>query len=63
MKTFTFQLPDKTAAEVDQAARRLGLSIEDLLRRSVEEKLERLSFEEAAEYVLKKNADLYRRLA
>ncbi len=65
MKTITIQLPDETADEVDQAARKLGVTSEDLVRASVEEKLERLrlTFEEAADYVLRKNAELYRRLS
>ena len=65
MKTLTINLPDDTADAVDQAARKLGVSSEDLVRASVEEKLEqlRMSFDEAAEHVLRKNAELYRRLA
>lgn len=65
MKTLTIHLPDKTAARIDEAARKLGLSAEDLVQASVVEKLERLdlSFEEAAQRVLTKNAELYRRLA
>ncbi len=65
MKTITIQLPDETADEVDQAARKLGVSSEDLVRASVEEKLERLrlTLEEAADHVLSKNAELYRRLS
>ena len=65
MKTLTITLPDQTADRMDEAARRLGLSVEALVQASVEEKLERLdlSFEDAAEHVLKKNAELYRRLA
>jgi len=65
MKTITIQLPNETADEVDQAARKLGVSSEDLVRASVEEKPEplRLTFEEAADHVLSKNAELYRRLS
>lgn len=65
MKTITLQLPDDTVEEMDKAARSLGLSVEALVQASVEEKLDRLSMnvDEAAEHVLKKNAELYRRLA
>lgn len=65
MKTLTIQLPNDTAAQVDEAARKLGVSSEELVRVSVEEKLKqlRMSFEDAADHVLTKNADLYRRLA
>src|SRR5690606_39530369 len=37
MKTLTIQLPDDTAEAADEAARRLGLSVEALVRTSVEE--------------------------
>ena len=42
-----------------------GVSAEEFLNRRVAEILDdqELSFEEAAKYVLKKNAELYRRLA
>lgn len=65
MKTLSIQLPDQTADEIDQAARKLGVPSEELVRVSVEEKLERLrlSFDEATDHVLSKNAELYRRLA
>lgn len=65
MKTLTIQLPDDTAEAADEAARRLGLSVEALVRTSVEEKLDRLDleFEQAARHVLEKNEELYRRLA
>jgi hypothetical protein len=52
-------------ARLREIASRLGISVEDLARVSVEELLaapdER--FEHAADYVLNKNEDLYRRLA
>jgi antitoxin FitA len=50
---------------IERAAKELGVSREALVRATLEEKLERLSedFEEAAQYVVKKNAELYRRLA
>ncbi|HMB93354.1 MAG TPA: ribbon-helix-helix protein, CopG family [Rhodothermales bacterium] len=65
MKTITLQLPDDTVEKIDKAARSLGLSVEALVHASVEEKLDRLALnlDEAAEHVLKKNAELYRRLA
>lgn len=65
MKTLTLHLPDEIAAQVDEAARKLGITAEELARAGVEEKLERLqiSFDEAAQHVLKKNDELYRRLA
>lgn len=43
----------------------MGISLEELLRATVDDALQRLDtdFEEAAERVLEKNAELYRRLA
>ena len=65
MKTFTINLPDETAKKLEALAQQLGVSAEDLLRSSVEEQMESLDddVEQAAEHVLTKNAELYRRLA
>jgi predicted transcriptional regulator len=65
MSSITINLQDEQMARLQEIANRLGLSVEDLARGSLEELLaapdER--FEKAADYVLKKNEDLYRRLA
>lgn len=66
METVTVSFPEAKMAQVKQAADKLGLTPGELLKASVEEKLQVLldsRFEEAAAYVLKKNAELYRRLA
>ncbi len=65
MTTLTFTLPDDRLLKLRKMAERLGISPEDLVRISVEELLKRPdeAFRNAADYVLKKNADLYRRLA
>ncbi len=65
MKTIEVQLPDQTASKLEQAAERLSVSREELLVLSVEEKLAQLDaeFRDSSEYVLKKNAELYGRLA
>lgn len=65
MKTLTIAFPEKTLHRIAEVARRLGVSVEALVQASVEEKLERIEpgFEEAADHVLKKNDELYRRLA
>ena len=65
MTTITIGLPDERALRLREMAARLGVSPEDLVRVSVEELLARPDeeFERAVHYVLKKNADLYRRLA
>lgn len=65
MKTLTINLSDETADRLEALAQRLGISVEDLVRSSVEEQLKSLDddFEQAAKHVLAKNAELYRRLA
>jgi len=63
--TITIDLPDERAKRLKEMASRLGVSPEELVRVSVEELLARPDeeFERAVDYVLKKNSELYRRLA
>jgi DNA-binding transcriptional MocR family regulator len=64
MKTLEIQVPEEVASKIEQAAHNLGISIDQLLQASVEEKIERdAQFERAAGRVLEKNAELYRRLS
>lgn len=64
MSTLTFQLTEVQADRLAAAAREVGVPVEELLRKLTDEFLERKnSFDDAAKYVLKKNAELYRRLA
>lgn len=65
MTTFTIALPPEPASKLEELARGAGVSPEELLRSTVERWLARpqADFLEAASYVLKKNAELYRRLA
>ena len=65
MANITIALPDGRRAELHDLAVRLGVKPEELVRLSIEELLTRPveAFERAAEYVLKKNEELYRRLA
>ena len=65
MTTITIGLPDERALRLKEMAARLGLSPEELVRVSVEELLARPDeeFERAVDHVLKKNDELYRRLA
>ena len=46
-----------------ETARQLGVSVEQLERMTEEEVERRRLFKDAANYVLEKNAELYRRLA
>ena len=64
MKTLEIHVPDETASKIEQAAQQRGISVEQLLQTSVEEKIQRdAEFERAVGRVLEKNAELYRRLA
>lgn len=65
MKTLELKLPEETAVKLQEAAQKLGLTPEQLLQISVEEKLTRLDAEffKAATYVIEKNDELYKRLA
>lgn len=65
METLEIKLKDQTAARLEAAAERLGLTPIQLLEISIEEKLARLDkdFLDAAQYVLEKNAELYDRLS
>ncbi|HEV8486224.1 MAG TPA: DNA-binding protein [Blastocatellia bacterium] len=60
MKTIQVNLPDPTAQRLEDAAQRLGVTAEDLLRISIEEKLSRLegTFHDTADYVISKNKEL-----
>lgn len=65
MTTFTIRISEPKASELEALARDAGVTPEELLQRSVESWLSRGGgdFDEAAAYVLEKNAELYRRLA
>ena len=65
MESVIVNLPDQLAIKVKEAASRIGISPEEFIKSGVEEKLLLLDsdFRNAIEYVLNKNAELYRRLA
>lgn len=65
MTTLTINLPDDQARKLHDLAKKTGASPEELVRTSIEEWLARpeLTFADAADYVLEKNRELYRRLA
>lgn len=65
MKTLEIKLPEQTFVRLQTMAEKLGLSLDQLLQLTVEEKLEQLDqpFTEATRYVLHKNQELYKRLA
>lgn len=64
MKTLEIHIPDDVASKIERAAEEKGVSLEELVRVSVEEKLARdEEFEAAARHVLDKNIELYERLS
>lgn len=65
MTTITIPLPEDHVEKLKEAATRLNISPEELVRLSIEDLLARPddAFQRAADYVMKKNADLYQRLA
>jgi predicted HicB family RNase H-like nuclease len=64
MKTLEMHVPDEVASRIEEAAQQRGVSVEQLLQASVEEKIQRdAQFEQAVGRVLEKNKELYRRLS
>jgi antitoxin FitA len=65
MASITINIPDEQLQKLQQLARDSQVSPEDLLRINIEDWLARPQdeFTQAANYVLNKNAELYRRLA
>ena len=64
MKTLEIQVPEEVAFKLEKAASDRGVSIAQFVELSVEEKLAREEeFNRAAETVLAKNVELYKRLA
>lgn len=65
MTTITISLPDDRLQKLKEIAMRLNIAPEELVRISIEELLTRPEeeFRRVLDYVLSKNAELYRRLA
>ena len=64
MSNITISLPEDRMSKLKEMAVGLGTTPEELVRASVEDLLGRPEeFEKAVDYVLKKNEELYRRLA
>lgn len=65
MTSITIDLPDQQFEKIQKLAQELGISVEELLRFSIEDWLNhpKSEFVQAADYVLHKNAELYQRLA
>jgi predicted DNA-binding protein len=65
MSKINIDLPDEYIAKLQETADRLGVSPADLIRASIEELLNQPEelFKQTLDYVMKKNAELYKRLA
>jgi antitoxin FitA len=65
MSKFTIELREEHARRLHELAAEAGVPPERLLRAGLEEWLSRpdTKFDEAAQYILEKNRELYRRLA
>jgi predicted transglutaminase-like cysteine proteinase len=65
MSTLTISLSEDRLTRLQEIASRFNVRAEDLARVGIEELLRQPdeTFKQAAEYILSKNAELYRRLA
>ncbi len=64
MTTVTIPLDETRLQQLEYAAQQAGRSVEDVIQQSIDDYLaRRREFTKAADYVLNKNAELYRRLA
>ena len=65
MDTITITLPDDRLLKLKERASHFNISPEELVQASIEELLTRPdeAFQDAVDYILKKNAELYQRLA
>jgi hypothetical protein len=65
MSTLVISLPEDRLRKLEDLARRYGIQPEELVRASIEEVIARPEeeFRRALDFVLNKNAELYRRLA
>lgn len=63
--TLNIELSDEQAKRLEETARRLNVTVADLAKAAINDLVSRRDedFDRAAERVLKKNAELYRRLA
>jgi len=65
MVTYTISLSEKQAQQLREVADQYHVAPEELVRASIDDLLSRpqSDFQKALEYVLKKNQELYKRLA
>ena len=65
MAAITINITEQQLQKLQELAQKLGISTEELLSTSLEDLLNspKIEFNQAASYVLRKNAELYHRLA
>ena len=65
MTTITVTVPEDRLSKLAEVARRFNVTVEELVRLSIEDLLAKpdAAFQDAMEYTLNKNQELYRRLA
>jgi len=65
MEQLTIALPEEIASQLKEASKKAGVKPEDFMIVSLQEKLANLDseFTVAMKYILKKNSELYSRLA
>lgn len=65
MSTISVTVSDDRLSKLQEIARRYNITPEDLVRVTIDELIARPeeAFQQAADYVLNKNSELYRRLA
>ena len=65
MTSLTISLPDEIIAQLNELAQKHNISTEELIRASVQELVStpEEQFESSLDYLLEKNAELYKRLA
>jgi hypothetical protein len=64
MTSITLDIPEERLTRLQERAESLGITLEELVRLSIDELLGRPTHEvqQAIEYVVRKNAELYQRL-
>ncbi len=65
METLSVELTDELVAKLKEASAKMGIQTSEFIKMGIQEKINHFEqeFDQAADYVLKKNEELYHRLA
>lgn len=65
MSTFSVTLEHDRATKLEQIAKSLGITVEDIIQLSIDDLISQSdhSFTDALNYIIEKNKELYKRLA